>query len=462
MKLRNKIALTFILLSSGTLFVVCLFIYLFIARNTRQDFLRRLNERAEIAAVAFLEKDELSQRIYDEIIGKHFKKLPKEQEYFIRIDETDPDAPTLPNEVTDVFLDRVNEKERAETKVGTMSIAGIFYEDNQGTYLVIVTAEDESGARVLANLRLAFLVIFLVYIVAVALISIWFSKDILGPIARIIEKMEDINTSNLHLRLDIDRRSKDELSRMIQTFNSMLDRLETSIEAQNQFISNASHELKNPLTSILGEVELALAKPHDAAYLQEAVENIEEEATRMQHILLRLLKLAQTSGSQPEKFFTEVRADELLMDILEEIHELNPEKQYRLELDALPDDPQQLVIQANRPLLRIALTNVIENAYKFSENKPVTVVPAVMKDEIKIAVTDKGEGISAEDFPYIFDPFFRSETARHLPGYGIGLAMVQKIVRLHDGTIEVFSKPGKGATFVFRLPRRTAQAAGSQ
>jgi signal transduction histidine kinase len=314
---------------------------------------------------------------------------------------------------------------------------------------------DEDGIEELRQLRFALLVISLLYIVAVALISVWFANETLGPVSRIIEKMEIINTSNLHQRLEIKRRTQDELSRMIQTFNSMLDRLDTSIEAQNQFISNASHELKTPLTSILGEVELALSKPHDEAYFRQSLENIEEDATRMRNIILRLLRLAQTSGSHPEKFYTEVRIDELLMDILEEIHGLDPARKYNIELEALPKDPQQLVIQANRPLLRIALTNVIENAFKFSENKLVTVIPSILPDQIKIAISDQGCGISEADFPYIFDPFFRSEAVRHLPGYGIGLPMVQKIVRLHNGSIEVLSNPVKGTTFVLRIPRRT-------
>ena len=172
----------------------------------------------------------------------------------------------------------------------------------------------------------------------------------------------------------------------------------------------------------------------------------------MRSIILRLLRLAQTSGNQPEMFFTEVRVDELLMDVLEEIHELDPGRKYHINLDSLPDDPQQLAIQANRPLLRIALTNVIENAFKFSENKLVTVTPKVLKDQVKITVMDLGCGITEEDIPYIFDPFYRSESVRHLPGYGIGLPMVQKIVRMHNGTIEVFSNPFKGTTFVIRLP----------
>ncbi len=454
MKLRNKIALTFSLLSSGLLFVICTFFYLLHARNTRNDFLQRLKERAEIAARASLEKDELSQRIYDEIINKHFKTLPQEREYFVRIDKDVP-RPNLPAEITDAFLAEVAKNESSEFYSGGKAAVGIHYDDNQGTFLVIVTAMDEEGVEALQDLRFVFLVISLLYIIAIIFISFWFARETLGPIARIIEKMENINASNLHLRLEIKRKSQDELSRMIHTFNSMLDRLETSIEAPNQFISNASHELKTPLTAILGEVELSLAKPHDEAYFRRSMETIEEEGTRMQNIILRLLRLAQTSGSQPEKFFADVRIDELLMDILEEIHALDPGRKYHVDFDNLPADPQQLIIQANRPLLRIALTNVIENAFKFSENKLVTVIPKILKDQVKIAVLDRGPGISEEDIPYIFDPFFRAESVRHLPGFGIGLPMVQKIVRLHDGSIEVFSNPFSGATFTIRLPRRS-------
>ncbi len=452
MTFRNRIALTFALISSGLLLVVCLFMYFFTARSIQQEFINRLTDRTEIAAQTYLKKDDLSQRIYDEILRKHLATLPQEQEFFIPIDHPDSLEALLPDEITPFFLEDVSTDKYASLYGSRLAAVGIRYDDNQGTYLAIVTAVDESGQKILQKLRLILALIFLLYLAVVFFISRWFAHQTLGPIARIISKMESINASNLHLRLSEGQESQDELVRLVHTFNSMLDRLETSVEAQNQFISNASHELKNPLAAIIGEVELALAHERAPEFYRQSITNIGDEASRLQTLILRLLRLAQATSGSTDSFYAELRIDELLLEVYDEFHELDPTRKIEIDFSRLPSDPQHLVVWGNRPLLRIAITNLVENAFKFSGNEPIVAGLRCERGNLLLWVADKGVGIGESDMPYIFDPFFRAEAIRHLPGFGIGLPMVQKIIRLHKGAIDVRSAVGQGTQVFLQFP----------
>lgn len=452
MTLKNKIALTFTLITSIILIGICFVIYWFSDQYTRNEFFLRMRDRAEIVAAFLLEEDELSQRLYTEISRKHLQTLVSEEEYLIPLNGALRPRP-LPDFLDSSFIEHIREEEFAAKMVGNLSVAGIRYEDNQGTFAVIITAEDRFGLRKLNNLRRVLVGIVLSYLVLVFFIGRWYAKQVMAPLTDIIRQMRTINSTNLHQRIPEDGR-RDEISQLAHTFNNLLNRIETSIETQRNFVNNASHELKNPLTAILGEIEIVLQHDRPKEEYRSALVQVGEEAERLKNLTLRLLKLAQTSFSENSNKNSIIRLDELLIEVAEELNKVIAPGRIKLNFGDMPEETQELETSADLNLLRIAFANVIENAVKFSEGKTVLVHFSYMHQKFRIKVQDSGIGIPEQDTEKIFAPFYRAGNALKFQGFGVGLPLVKKIIDIHEGSIQVESEPGKGTIVTLILPRR--------
>lgn len=188
--------------------------------------------------------------------------------------------------------------------------------------------------------------------------------------ARITKEVKRISASNLHNRL-ADAEGNDEISDLAKTFNDMLDRLETSFEIQANFINNASHELKTPITTIIAETEIMLLKEREVEEYVGSLENINRQATKLGNLTESLLKLTQTGYDGTKQVLDIARIDELLLEAKASIDTLFPDNRVNIKLNAIPEDESLLTIPCNRPLLELALNNIISNGVKYSDNDEV-------------------------------------------------------------------------------------------
>ncbi len=452
MTLKNKIALTFTLITSIILIGICFVIYWLSDQYTRNEFFLRMRDRAETVSTFLLEEDELSPRLYNEISRKRLQTLVSEKEYLIPLNGALSPRP-LPDFLDSSFIEHIREEEFAAKMVGNLSVAGIRYEDNQGTFAVVITAEDKFGLRKLNNLRRILIGIVLSYLLLVFFIGRWYAKQIMAPLTDIMRQMRTINSTNLHQRIPEGDRGN-EISELAHTFNNLLNRIETSIETQRNFVNNASHELKNPLTAILGEIEIVLKHNRSKEEYRKALVQVGQEAERLKNLTLRLLKLAQTSFSENGNKNSIIRLDELLIEVAEELNKVTAPGTVKLSFGDMPEETQELETSADLNLLRIAIANVIENAVKFSEGKTVLVYFSYKHQQFKIKVQDSGIGIPELDAENIFAPFYRASNALKFQGFGVGLSLVKKIIDIHEGSIQVESEPGKGTIVTLILPRR--------
>jgi signal transduction histidine kinase len=265
------------------------------------------------------------------------------------------------------------------------------------------------------------------------------------------QKVKDINTENLHLRLGISNNT-DEINDLARTFNNMLDRLETSFESQNNFVSNASHELSTPLTSIIGEAELALQKERSAERYKEAMKIILHDAERLKAIIQSLLSLAQTGFDGKKQQLVTLRADEVILSAKRAVDRIYPDNRVRIDYSLLPENEEKLKIQGNENLLTLAITNIILNACKYSENKEVVVGIGSSDTNLIIFIKDSGIGIPEDELRYIYDPFFRASNTGRVKGYGIGLPLARNIIRIHKGILKVNSVVNQGTQVEIFLP----------
>jgi signal transduction histidine kinase len=270
-----------------------------------------------------------------------------------------------------------------------------------------------------------------------------FARIALSPIIKVINDVRIIRSSSLNKRLET-KGGKDEINELAVTFNNLLEHLEQSFEAQNSFVAHASHELRTPVTSIIGDVEVTLSQDRSKDDYVKTLQGVLAESEKLNDLVNNLFELAQTNIDITE--FRDLRLDELIWQIKDEWTSRTPESQINLQYQ-LPEDPRKYTIQGNNYLLFIAISNILKNAIKFSNNHMVSLRLYLHNNTPVISIRDSGIGIGKEDLQKIFQPFFRGANAFGYTGYGVGLSLADKIFRLHNVRVDVKSQLEKGTEF---------------
>ncbi|MDI9879263.1 HAMP domain-containing sensor histidine kinase [Flectobacillus longus] len=459
MKTRTKMASIFFTSCLLTILLLGTAVYYSFNKYSHVDFDKRVQTRAIIASKYYLEKDTNKSEAYKMIREQFFEKLHKEKEMVIQITSTQAlDYYSTKYHLPENFLKQIIMSGKATHRDGDLVYSGLRYSQGTKTSVVVVSAENYFTAHHLAYLRNVLLIAIGLGTLLTLYVSIYFSTHIFDPVKEITDKVRQISTDNIHLRLD-EPTNNHEIGELASTFNQLLDRLETAFEIQKNFISNASHELGTPLTVIIGEADLALRKERTSEVYQEAIHNILTQAERLDHITKSLLFLAQ-SGYQGDKPNREiVRTDQLLWDVKETFDRLSPKNYIIVDLSEVPEDPKRLKIMGNRQLLLVAFSNIIGNACKYSHNKPVTIFIKATDLEVILVIKDQGIGIPDEEISQIFNPFFRASNTQLFEGYGIGLPLSRNVIKMHNGYLEVTSQVGVGTTFTVRFPHILANKA---
>lgn len=447
MQIAKKITLLFAILSAIIISLLSGFVWYFSNDFAFEDFYKRLEARVNIAAQIRLYKDG-NNDVYAKMRNQYLERLPSEKEFIIEAGKVQE---KVNRELPASFYDKINAGFMARYRVDNHFYAGKFFNNSQKGYVVIVSANDPFGFRELKDLQRILIIGFFLSVILSFVVGWKFSNYMLVPLRNIIKSVKKIKAENLHLRLDV-KKGSDEMSELAQTFNNMLNRLETAFETQNNFISNASHELRTPLTIISGEVELAMKAKDDAEKQHKALSKIKDESERLEHILTSLLGLAQSGFNGKNQPREEVRMDELLWEIKQSVNQVHPDSLIEIDFGTLPEDEEQLTLKVNKNLIKLAISNIVSNACKYSNNNPVSINLESKGNILSIAVTDKGIGIPQSDIQHIFEPFFRASNTNEFKGYGVGLPLSLNIIRLHRGSIGIKSQEGVGTEIKIILP----------
>lgn len=446
MKIRQSLALIYTLSAAFVLLGLSVFVYFFSSDFRNGEFINRLRERVVITEQLYVEADRLDPKVLRDIRDKFLHTLEQEEEYVIKVPlDRAAIADSLQQIYPADFIERVFKDQIAEYETGDRQGVAQLFHDPKGDYLIIVSAVDVYGIRKSTNLRGILLVGLVVSLLLLYPFSLLVAKRALQPITVKIRKAQKITADNLHVRLQV-LNEKDEIGQLAKTFNQMLDRLETAFEMQKNFISNASHEIRNPITAIQGESEVILRKERSPQEYQEALELVNKESNRLAALVTALLDLAKTGFEDTKLSLSPVRLDELLFDIVAELSQRQNISRIQFHLEALPENPDRLILQGNAQLLRVAFLNLLENAAKFSNPSPVDLYLSINDSNQEIVIRDHGIGIPHGDLKHILEPLYRAENARSFKGFGIGLAMTDRILKLHCGSLAFTSKEGEGTT----------------
>jgi len=443
MKIRDRLSLQFSLIFAVLLFLVLASIYVTTEKNRKIDFENRLYDRTLTVAELFLAEDNLSKEKFKDVQKKYPLYLPDEklgiyndkyQPVFIKQDSIQWPVSTI---------NQVIAKRKITFSEGNMQSLGLYYNDNSGNFVVLISALDNSGLKRMHDLFIDMLFTFFISVIIMFFLGRLFARNALTPILKVINEVKFIRSTSLNKRLQYNK-SRDEIHELIATFNNLLEHLEQSFEAQKSFIAHASHELRTPMTAIIGEVEVTLSHDRSLEEYKYSLNNILSETIKMNELINNLFEMAQANI---EVNTEEIRLDELLWQVKDEW--CNKIKGSQIDLDyELPADSKDITILGNRHLLFIALGNLINNAIKFSNNQNVVCRLYTEGQRIKISIKDKGIGIPESEWEKIFTPFTRGSNSGGYSGLGIGLSLTEKILKLHNAKIGINKNYKNGTEFI--------------
>lgn len=452
MKIRNRLSLYFTAISTVILLFVQVIICLIFNSLIKSDFYSHLNDRANVAAQLYLEADEISADSLSRVRGRYLIGLhnevirlydKKNTASFINDNEKPWDARTI---------EIVRNRKYLQFSTGDRQTVGIYYKDNQGDFVILVSAVDFQGAKRLNDLIESMAILLFGVTLALFVTSRWFAQKALEPIDYLIKQMKQIDAGTLSLRVE-EGNGKDEISALAHNFNRLLERLESSFELQQTFVINASHELRTPITTIIGEIEIALNKIRSQNEYEEVLRSSLFEAERLNETINSLLELANVDMNFTQPDLKPVAIDELIWELNDYWTKKTGKGNFFVNILHLPDDYEKLIILANKALLIIAFNNIIGNAFKFSDVKPVYCELYADEKYISIKITDSGIGIPSQELEKVFKSFYRASNVNDINGHGIGLYVTHKIIKLFNGTITINSIPGKSTIVTIRFTR---------
>jgi two-component system OmpR family sensor kinase len=340
----------------------------------------------------------------------------------------------------------------ANTSTGRVLVNALPVRSGKTIEATVYTAESLSSMdAILQNFRNFLLLGLVIALGFIVVASVSLARAALGPIGQITRAAREISGEDLAKRLNWKGRA-DELGALAQTFDEMLARLEEAFARERRFIADASHELKTPLTVINANAQmLARWGGRDPKIMGDSLSTIESESATMARVINAMLTLAKTDNPDALTFET--------VDLGRVVSEvgtaLQPNARSKgIALEVVFDPEWEPNVRGEPGLLRQLVTNLTENAIKFTEAGAVRLALSKRDGCVDLIVHDSGHGIAPEALPHIFERFYRADPARsrHIEGTGLGLAVVNNIVRVHGGTVTVDSQPGKGTTFTVELP----------
>ncbi|MPS75066.1 MAG: HAMP domain-containing histidine kinase [Chryseobacterium sp.] len=449
---QTKTMLLLMLVFSVVILLFSGLVYFSIVNFSHQRFYELLKIRATTIVQIEKSKEHLDIPENHILNSLNDEELPMEKDYVFAV-PADSNFSTISKEVhiPDSFFKNIVRKGEANYNDKEFYYIGQSFRSDNKEYIAIASAKNHYVVYYLGFLKRTLITCMILSFFFSMIFSFYLSKTLFRPILKITGKVKEISSENLHLRLEA-HPGNTELNELVDTFNDMLNRIETSFETQNHLIGNVSHELRTPLTSIMGEADVALSINRSEEHYRETLQIILNEAEKLDRKIKALLMIAQTGFDGKIQKMDKVRMDQLLWDVIDTAKRINSKNNVYMDISMLPDNPKKLKVQGNEQLLHLAMANIINNGCKYSNFQQVKVSLGATDDHLYVIIKDSGIGIPDSEMDKIYDPFFRASNTKNYEGYGIGLPLARNIIRMHNGELIVNSKINVGTTVQIRFP----------
>jgi two-component system, OmpR family, sensor histidine kinase ArlS len=435
--------------------LLCGFIYYFSYTSRIEDMKTHLINRALITSNMLdrpgifdqILMNKIDSAILTSIKNKSIQAYNSHNEKIYAYSDNPGDTINIKNDL----LDEARAKNNIYFTVGKREAIAYNDKKNNDELVIVTAAYDERGGKNLQHLKLILSLSFTGGMLIAFTSGYYFSKRLLQPIRKIADEVNIISAQSLANRVKSGK-GNDEWHYLTDTLNDLLNRLQESFEIQRRFISSASHELSTPLTSISSQLEVSLQRNRGAEEYRQVMQSVYQDVRHLSKLTQTLLEFATVSGTAGGIEIKLIRIDEVLMRLPAEMTKMNKGYSVKLSFEQLPAEEENLLVFGNAELLFTAIKNIVSNACKYSPNNLAKVKLSVEQTEIVVAVEDDGKGIPENELKNIFQPFYRTEDSRTTAGFGVGLPLVNRIMKLHKGQIKVISTVGKGTTFFVHLP----------
>ena len=301
-------------------------------------------------------------------------------------------------------------------------------------YIVLISAEDKFGNRNLVFLKYLVIVAFLAGLILVWLLSFYFSTQALLPLDVFKSKVQNISENNLSTRIETSGK-KDEISELTAAFNTMIERIDKSFQYQKSFVGNASHELRTPLSKISAQLENLMQHPDFPPKFEKTLSSMKEDTQQLSDIVTSLLILSKLESDAQLKTFSSVRIDEIIFSSADFLRKYYADCKIHFEIINETEHDDKLEIKGDEALLRIAIGNLLKNAYLYSDNKEVDIKIIQQKEHILLQITNIGAAPEGTDTEKLFTSFVRGSNAIPNRGFGLGLSIVKRIIQYHQAEI---------------------------
>lgn len=460
MQIRTRLTGLFFIIIAFLLLVTFYLIYFFSVKYEKQAFYSRLEKRAVSTVDLLIRVNHVDSTVL-KLIDIN-KKDVLENENISVYDSNYKEIYTSNDSLHfhqyvpgfDQLIQSLKPGEVKLLEIESTQFVFMVYELNQKKYYVVASAIDIQGNIFFKNLKIILITTYFIILIIILITSWIFAGRALKPITKVIKDVKNIKADSLEQRLP-DGKNKDEIAQLINTFNDLLSRIEKAIKTQKLFVTNASHELRNPLTAITSQIEVALLKKREDSEYESLLKSVLEDIKELNEMSHRLLQLSKIDSAENAIQFEKIRIDDIIWETKNEFLSIYPKYKMKLIVHTLPEDESKLNIRGNKQFLKTCFMNLLENACKFSNDHSVTAEIKFEKDFFTILISDKGVGINKEDLPHIFEPFYRSKKSSGTKGYGIGLSITYRIIQLHHAKIRVTSEQNSGTVFTIQIPRLT-------
>jgi signal transduction histidine kinase len=453
MKIRAKLTLIYTIISATLLLAFILIVNYSASSNRENEFYELLKKEAITKANLFFNAN-IESQILQDIYRNNIKTLNE-----VEVAIYDSAFNLLYHDAFDIdivketpeMINTIYKKGLIKFYQNDWQVIGLLFPFQNKNYIITAAAYDQYGYNKLKNLQEITLIVFIISVLLIYFSGRFFSRKAFTPVKEITDKAREISSKNLHSRIEI-KNTKDELAELASTFNEMLERLNKSFNEQNHFVSNIAHELRTPLSAMVTELELASLKERNIEEYKKIIKNVYSDSKRLIRLINALLDFAKASYDQYFIKFKPVRIDEIILDAKLLLQKSNNNYKIDIHFENENEDEETIMINGNEYFLKAAFVNLLENGCKYSEDKHTTVKIRLTQEYIELKFIDNGIGISDDDLPNIFEPFFRGKNKSYIDGSGIGLALTSRVIALHKGNISVTSSVNNGSVFTVTLP----------
>lgn len=445
MKVQNKLVILNSIFFTALFSITALVFVLLYIQFSRQSIYQQLRNAANMSAIFHLEEDELEPQIFS-LIKKQFQQSVANLYYQV-YDENNNikygyNLDTVPNST----LDEIRKEYSYPFKDDNYYSYGIFYEDNEGDFVIIAKEERKGLSQQVNTLLMLLLMGFLFGAFVITSTSKLIARRAYKPFRDIIKEANDIINHKKNDLVLVAPHTNDELEELIKTFNKLLSELQETFIIQKNFVRYVTHEFKTPLATILGNLEVFSIKDRTPQEYEALSIKLIDEVRNLNNILNTLLTISSTKVEEENYLIETFRVDELVWEIVSKVKSSYSKSTINFDIDVTEIELLNLGIRVNRTQLYMALTNLIENAVKYSNNKLVLI--CLRSDELKLYLTikDQGIGIPEDQIKLVSQPFYRADNANSKSGSGIGLSIALRILEENKIKYTITSQLNIGTT----------------